>query len=46
MIRPFLNAGVQHLIIELAGGASPESIALAAKALAPVMPRPGQCLGR
>lgn len=38
MIRPFLDAGVQHLIIELAGGAGPESIALAAKALAPLMP--------
>ena len=36
MIRPFLDAGVQHLIIELAGGAGPESIALAAKALAPL----------
>ena len=36
MIRPFLDAGVQHLIVELAGGATPESIALAAKALAPL----------
>jgi alkanesulfonate monooxygenase SsuD/methylene tetrahydromethanopterin reductase-like flavin-dependent oxidoreductase (luciferase family) len=36
MIRPFLDAGVQHLIVELAGGAGPESIALAAKALAPL----------
>jgi alkanesulfonate monooxygenase SsuD/methylene tetrahydromethanopterin reductase-like flavin-dependent oxidoreductase (luciferase family) len=38
MIRPFLDAGVQHLIVELAGGAGPESIALAAKALAPLLP--------
>lgn len=38
MIRPFLNAGIQHLIVELADGASPESIALAAKALAPLVP--------
>jgi alkanesulfonate monooxygenase SsuD/methylene tetrahydromethanopterin reductase-like flavin-dependent oxidoreductase (luciferase family) len=38
MIRPFLNAGVQHLIVELAGGARPESIALAAKALTPLLP--------
>jgi alkanesulfonate monooxygenase SsuD/methylene tetrahydromethanopterin reductase-like flavin-dependent oxidoreductase (luciferase family) len=38
MIRPFLDAGVQHLIVELAGGAGPESIALAAKALAPLAP--------
>jgi alkanesulfonate monooxygenase SsuD/methylene tetrahydromethanopterin reductase-like flavin-dependent oxidoreductase (luciferase family) len=38
MIRPFLTAGVEHLIIELAGGAGPESIALAAKALAPLVP--------
>ena len=36
MIRPFLDAGVQHLIVELASGAGPESIALAAKALAPL----------
>lgn len=36
MIRPFLEAGIQHLIVELAGGAGPESIALAAKALAPL----------
>jgi alkanesulfonate monooxygenase SsuD/methylene tetrahydromethanopterin reductase-like flavin-dependent oxidoreductase (luciferase family) len=36
MIRPFLDAGVQHLIVELADGAGPESIALAAKALAPL----------
>jgi alkanesulfonate monooxygenase SsuD/methylene tetrahydromethanopterin reductase-like flavin-dependent oxidoreductase (luciferase family) len=40
MIRPFLNAGVQHLIVELAGGAGPESIALAAKALAPLVQSP------
>jgi alkanesulfonate monooxygenase SsuD/methylene tetrahydromethanopterin reductase-like flavin-dependent oxidoreductase (luciferase family) len=38
MIRPFLDAGVQHLIVELAGGAGPESIALAAKALTPLLP--------
>ena len=38
MIWPFVDAGVQHLIVELAGGAGPESIALAAKALAPLMP--------
>lgn len=37
MIRPFLDAGVGHLIIELAGGATPESIALAAKALNPLV---------
>jgi hypothetical protein len=36
MIRPFLDAGVQHLVVELAGGADPESIALAAKALGPL----------
>lgn len=36
MIRTFLEAGIQHLIVELAGGAGPESIALAAKALAPL----------
>jgi alkanesulfonate monooxygenase SsuD/methylene tetrahydromethanopterin reductase-like flavin-dependent oxidoreductase (luciferase family) len=36
MALPFLNAGVDHLIVELAGGAGPESIALAAKALAPL----------
>src|SRR5215472_2782629 len=36
MIRPFLDAGIQHLIVELAGGAGPESIAMAAKALAPL----------
>jgi len=39
MIRPFLGAGVQHLIVELAGGAGPESIGLAAKALAPLVGR-------
>jgi len=33
VIRPFLDAGVQHLVVELAGGANPQSIALAAKAL-------------
>lgn len=38
MIRPFLDAGVQHLIVELADGARPQSIALAAKALAPLVP--------
>ena len=40
MIRPFLDAGVQHLIVELAGGARPESVALAAKALAPLVHSP------
>jgi alkanesulfonate monooxygenase SsuD/methylene tetrahydromethanopterin reductase-like flavin-dependent oxidoreductase (luciferase family) len=38
MIQPFLDAGVQHLIVELADGASPETIALAAKSLAPLVP--------
>jgi alkanesulfonate monooxygenase SsuD/methylene tetrahydromethanopterin reductase-like flavin-dependent oxidoreductase (luciferase family) len=38
MVRPFLDAGVDHLVVELAGGTGPESIALAAKALAPLMP--------
>ena len=38
MVRPFLDAGVDHLIVELAGGTEPESIALAAEALAPLMP--------
>jgi alkanesulfonate monooxygenase SsuD/methylene tetrahydromethanopterin reductase-like flavin-dependent oxidoreductase (luciferase family) len=37
MIGPFLDAGVQHVIVELAGGATPQSIALAAKALAPLV---------
>ena len=37
MARPFLDAGVDHLIVELAGGTGPESIALAAKALTPLM---------
>jgi alkanesulfonate monooxygenase SsuD/methylene tetrahydromethanopterin reductase-like flavin-dependent oxidoreductase (luciferase family) len=41
LVRPFLDAGVDHLVIELAGGAWPESIALAAKALAPLMPAAG-----
>ncbi len=41
MVRPFLTAGVQHLIVELAGGAAPEAIALAAKALAPLLPNGG-----
>jgi alkanesulfonate monooxygenase SsuD/methylene tetrahydromethanopterin reductase-like flavin-dependent oxidoreductase (luciferase family) len=36
MVRPFLDAGVEHLIIELADGATPESIALAAQALSPL----------
>jgi alkanesulfonate monooxygenase SsuD/methylene tetrahydromethanopterin reductase-like flavin-dependent oxidoreductase (luciferase family) len=40
MIRPFLDAGVQHLIVELAGGARPESVALATKALAPLVHSP------
>ena len=38
MVGPFLDAGVDHLVVELAGGTAPESIALAAKALAPLMP--------
>jgi alkanesulfonate monooxygenase SsuD/methylene tetrahydromethanopterin reductase-like flavin-dependent oxidoreductase (luciferase family) len=38
MIRPFLDVGVQHHIVELAGGAGSESKALAAKALAPLVP--------
>ena len=38
---PFLDAGVDRLIVELAGGTGPESIALAAKALAPLMPSTG-----
>jgi hypothetical protein len=38
MIRPFLDAGIDHLIVELAGGTGPESVALAAKALTPLMP--------
>jgi alkanesulfonate monooxygenase SsuD/methylene tetrahydromethanopterin reductase-like flavin-dependent oxidoreductase (luciferase family) len=41
MARPFLDAGVDHLVVELAGGAGPESIALAAKALAPLLPAAG-----
>jgi alkanesulfonate monooxygenase SsuD/methylene tetrahydromethanopterin reductase-like flavin-dependent oxidoreductase (luciferase family) len=41
MILPFLHAGVDHLVVELAGGTGPESIALAAKALAPLMPAAG-----
>jgi alkanesulfonate monooxygenase SsuD/methylene tetrahydromethanopterin reductase-like flavin-dependent oxidoreductase (luciferase family) len=40
MIRPFLDVGVQHLIVELAGGARPESVALATKALAPLVHSP------
>lgn len=38
MVRPFIDAGVRHLIVELAGGARPQTIALAAKALAPLAP--------
>ncbi len=34
MVQPFLDAGVDHLVVELAGGAGPESITLAAQALA------------
>jgi hypothetical protein len=41
MIRPFLDAGIDHLIVELAGGSGPESVALAAKALTPLMPAAG-----
>jgi alkanesulfonate monooxygenase SsuD/methylene tetrahydromethanopterin reductase-like flavin-dependent oxidoreductase (luciferase family) len=40
MITPFLDAGVEHLIVELAAGARPESIGLAVKTLAPLL-RPG-----
>ncbi len=36
MVRPFLDAGVDHLAVELAGGTGAESIALAAKALVPL----------
>ncbi len=42
MVRPFLDAGVDHLVVELAGGTGPESIALAAKALAPLMSAVGR----
>ena len=42
MVRPFLDAGVDHLVVELAGGTGPESIALAAKALAPLMSAAGR----
>ena len=41
MVMPFLDAGVDHLIVELAGGTGPDSIALAAKALAPRRPSTG-----
>lgn len=41
MIQPFLNAGIDHLVVELAGSTGPESIALAAKALTPLMPAAG-----
>ncbi len=42
MVRPFLDAGIDHLVVELAGRPGPESIALAAKALAPLMPAAGR----
>ena len=41
-VQPFLDAGVDKLIIELAGGARPQSIAMAAKALAPLAPAAGR----
>ena len=37
MVKPFLDAGVRHLIVELADGARPESVTMAAKALAPLV---------
>jgi alkanesulfonate monooxygenase SsuD/methylene tetrahydromethanopterin reductase-like flavin-dependent oxidoreductase (luciferase family) len=37
MAQPFLDAGVEHLVVELAGGLTPRSVALAAKALGPLM---------
>jgi alkanesulfonate monooxygenase SsuD/methylene tetrahydromethanopterin reductase-like flavin-dependent oxidoreductase (luciferase family) len=42
MVQPFLDAGVDHLIVELAGGTRPQSIALAAKALGPLAPTAGK----
>jgi alkanesulfonate monooxygenase SsuD/methylene tetrahydromethanopterin reductase-like flavin-dependent oxidoreductase (luciferase family) len=33
-VMPFLEAGVEHLVVELAGGADPKAIALAGEALA------------
>lgn len=35
-VRPFLDAGVDHLVVELAGATDAKSIALAAEALAPL----------
>jgi alkanesulfonate monooxygenase SsuD/methylene tetrahydromethanopterin reductase-like flavin-dependent oxidoreductase (luciferase family) len=35
-VQPFLDAGIEHLIVEFAGGTDPKSIALAAEALAPL----------
>jgi alkanesulfonate monooxygenase SsuD/methylene tetrahydromethanopterin reductase-like flavin-dependent oxidoreductase (luciferase family) len=37
MIAPFLDAGVEHLIVGLAAGAGPESIGIAVKTLAPLL---------
>ena len=42
LVRPFLDAGVDHLVVELADGTRPQSIALAARALAPLMPATGR----
>ena len=36
-VRPFVAAGVDHLVVELAGGTDPKSLELAADALAPVL---------
>jgi alkanesulfonate monooxygenase SsuD/methylene tetrahydromethanopterin reductase-like flavin-dependent oxidoreductase (luciferase family) len=36
-VRPFLDAGVEHLVIELAAGADAKTISLAAEALAPLI---------
>jgi alkanesulfonate monooxygenase SsuD/methylene tetrahydromethanopterin reductase-like flavin-dependent oxidoreductase (luciferase family) len=36
-VRPFLDAGVDHLVVELTGAPDPKSIALAAEALAPMI---------
>lgn len=36
-VLPFLEAGVEHVVVELAGGADPKAIALAAEALAPLL---------
>lgn len=36
-VAPFLEAGVDHLVVELAGGADPKAVILAAESLAPLM---------